>query len=138
MQLAHHLNKAERFKYLRTIRSEVGFFFLKVLTNSNGALLNNGVFTCPESGLYKFQAYSVTKGDKKLFLEVFKNNVLVASLWAHSANAAAGNAVVLELPKGHEVKVMTRSSYNVSIYGAPDQIYTTFSGVQLDSVASKI
>lgn len=64
----------------------------------------------------------------------------MASLWAHtsSSNAAAGNAVVLELSKGDEVKVMTRSSYNVSIYGAPGQIYTTFSGVQLDSsVTSK-
>lgn len=110
------------------------FLFYKTLFN-HGGNLNHGVFTCQEDGLYKFQAYALTKTNAKLFLEVLKNNDVVASLWGHTPGdyASAGNAVVLQLSAGDVVKVVTRASHEMALYGQQGQIYTTFSGVQLDS-----
>ncbi|XP_053379495.1 uncharacterized protein LOC123526879 [Mercenaria mercenaria] len=110
--------------------------FSVVITNHQAASLNSGVFTCSEAGLYKFQVYSLTKSDTNVFLELYVNDKLVASLWGHTPGdyAAAGNAVILPLMSGDFVKVMSRSQYAVNVYGTPDEIYTTFTGVQLGSL----
>ncbi|XP_060608068.1 uncharacterized protein LOC132760165 [Ruditapes philippinarum] len=110
--------------------------FPVVILNHAQAQLNNGVFTCSQDGLYKFQVYSLTKTDSNLFLELYVNDKLVATLWAHTPGdyAAAGNAVILALMNGDFVKVITRSQYSINMYGTPDEIYTTFTGVQLGSL----
>jgi hypothetical protein len=83
--------------------------------------------------------YALTKSNTNVFLELYQNDVLVASLWGHTPNdyAAAGNAVVLPLEVGDVVKVMSRSQYDVSVYGTPNEVYTTFTGVQLGSLAMR-
>jgi hypothetical protein len=120
----------------QTVLSLVLKFIFKVILNHAQAQLNNGVFTCSQDGLYKFQVYSLTKTDSNLFLELYVNDKLVATLWAHTPGeyAAAGNAVILALMNGDFVKVMTRSQYSINMYGTPDEIYTTFTGVQLGSL----
>ncbi|XP_053378610.1 uncharacterized protein LOC128548191 [Mercenaria mercenaria] len=109
---------------------------LVVITNHRQANLNSGVFTCTEDGMYKFQVYSLTKSNSNLFLELYVNSKLVASLWGHTPGdyAAAGNAVILSLKSGDVVEVMSRSQYAVNIFGTPNQIYTTFIGIQLGSL----
>ncbi|XP_045163918.2 uncharacterized protein LOC123528253 [Mercenaria mercenaria] len=110
--------------------------FTVVITNHRQANLNSGVFTCTEEGMYKFQVYSLTWSNTNLFLELYVNSKLVASLQGHTPGdyAAAGNAVILPLKSGDAVKVMSRSQYASNIFGTPDQIYTTFTGVQLGSL----
>ncbi|KAL3854092.1 hypothetical protein ACJMK2_013371 [Sinanodonta woodiana] len=95
--------------------------------------LSSGVFTCPARGVYKFQVYSLTASGKRLWLELYKNKKLVASVYGYTPNnyAAAANAVILFLKEGDEIFVKTRDKYDVMFFGTPDQIYTTFSGVRL-------
>lgn len=109
--------------------------FSLVITNHHEAHLNAGEFTCTENGLYKFQVYSLTKSDSSLFLEIYVNNKLLASLWGHTKGdyASAGNAVITSLVVGDVVSVKTRSQHAVNIYGKSGQIYTTFTGVQIDT-----
>lgn len=84
-------------------------------------------------GLYKFQVYSLTKSNTKLFLELKLNNVVVATLWGYTVGdyAAAGNAVILQLEEGDTVWVQTRDDVAVDLYGTSEEIYTTFTGLQL-------
>ncbi|KAL3854209.1 hypothetical protein ACJMK2_013487 [Sinanodonta woodiana] len=95
--------------------------------------LSSGVFTCPVDGVYKFQVYSLTASDKRLWLELYKNEELVASVYGYTPDnyAAAANAAILFLKEGDEIFVKTRNEYDVMVFGTPDQIYTTFSGVRL-------
>ena len=97
--------------------------------------VTGGQFICARPGLYKFQVYSLSRSDANLYLELYQNGDLVASLWAHTHNdyAAAGNAVILNLNEGDTVQVKTRSQNAVDLYGTAGQVYTTFSGVQLKS-----
>ncbi|XP_060608125.1 uncharacterized protein LOC132760217 [Ruditapes philippinarum] len=108
----------------------------KVITNHHQANVNAGEFTCTENGLYKFQVYSLTKSNSSLFLELYVNNKLLASLWGHTTGdyASAGNAVITSLVEGDVVSVKTRSQRAVNIFGKAGQIYTTFTGVQLGSL----
>lgn len=98
--------------------------------------LISGVFTCAVPGLYKFQVYSLTKSNTKLFLELKLNNVVVATLWGYTVGdyAAAGNAVILQLEEGDTVWVQTRDDVAVDLYGTSEEIYTTFTGLQLSSL----
>lgn len=61
--------------------------------------------------------------------------MVVATLWGYTSGdyAAAGNAVVLKLAAGDTVKVLSRESRSVNLYGTGSEIYTTFTGVQLGS-----
>jgi len=95
--------------------------------------LNSGVFACTEQGVYKFQIYSLTKTDTQLFLELVHNGAVVASLWGYTTAdyAAAGNAVILTLAEGDNVWVETLDNLPVDLYGATDEIYTTFTGVKM-------
>lgn len=101
------------------------------------AAVKDGVFTCTEPGLYKFQVFSLTKINSRLFLELYHNDEVVATLWGYTTSdyAAAGNAVVLELAEGDTVKVLSRDQYAVELFGTNEEIYTTFTGVQLGSNA---
>ncbi|XP_060578092.1 EMILIN-2-like [Ruditapes philippinarum] len=76
-----------------------------------------------------------TKSDSSLFLEIYVNNQLLASLWGHTKGvyASAGNAVITSLVDGDVVSVKTRSQHAVNIYGKSGQIYTAFTGVQIDT-----
>ena len=103
--------------------------------------LTSGQFICYANGIHKFQLYALTKNDSNVWLELYKNNDLMVSVWAHTKGdyADSGNVVVLELNVGDTVYVKTRDYENISLYGEPDQIYTTFTGVFLgDSFQSKI
>lgn len=107
-----------------------------MITSHGSPNLNSGVFVCTKEGLYKFQVYALTKSDSNLYLELYHNNALVASLWGHTPGdfAAAGNAVILPLKTGDTVEVKVKTDYEVHIYGTRDEIYTTFTGVQLGSL----
>ena len=98
----------------------------------------NGVFTCRGSGNFKCQVYSLaTRTDIKMFLEIWHNNNRVASLYGHVTNefGAGGNCVVLSLSDGDTVQVKTRINNQVALVGAADEVYSTFTCVQIGSEA---
>jgi len=91
------------------------------------------VFECTESGIYKFQVYSLTQTNTQLFLQLVRDGFVVATLWGYTSGdyAAAGNAVIIQLSEEDRVWVETRDNIPVDLYGASDEIYTTFTGVKL-------
>ena len=107
--------------------------FQAITTIGTNGQLTSGKFITQSAGTYKFQFYALTQNNTNVWLELYKNNDIVASVFAHSYGdyAATGNGVVLQLKTGDEVYVWTRSNYNTALYGGADQIYTTFTGVYL-------
>jgi len=63
------------------------------------------------------------------------NGKLVASSYGYSTGtyADSGNSAMLHLTTGDRVYIKAHDDYDNALYGAPDQIYTTFTGVLLDS-----
>jgi hypothetical protein len=99
--------------------------------------ISGGVFTCRDGGIYKCQVYSLALADLKMFLELWHNSERVASLYGHVSGAygAGGNCVVLALNEGDTVQVKTRINYDVGVWGSADQVYNTFTCVQIGSEA---
>ena len=95
--------------------------------------ITKGVFTCTREGYFKFQVYGTTYGTGRLFLEIFANSSLVASLYSHTTSdyVTAGNAVIVYLKVGDTVQVKTKGTYPVALYGSGNT--NTFTGVELGS-----
>lgn len=45
--------------------------------------------------------------------------------------ADAGNTAILHLSSGYQVYIKTRNNRQVDLFGAPNQVYSTFSGTPL-------
>uniref|UniRef100_A0A194AMF8 Putative complement C1q tumor necrosis factor-related protein 4-like protein n=1 Tax=Pinctada fucata TaxID=50426 RepID=A0A194AMF8_PINFU len=119
-QTSHlHITKGDKIVYNKNI-TEIG-------ANVDPT---TGVFTCQIPGVYVFSMYSLTRSDGELWLELMKNNELVASIYAYTYAdyADAGNAAVLKLQKGDTVYVKAHDDYDNSLYGEASQIYTTLTG----------
>ncbi|KAK7501522.1 hypothetical protein BaRGS_00007326 [Batillaria attramentaria] len=86
-----------------------------------------GVYTVPVSGEYVVFLHGLAEFDGQLYLELYQNSNYILSAYAHTlANyGAASNAAVLPLNKGDEVTVLGKGSS--ILYGASDEVYTTFS-----------
>ncbi|XP_060602559.1 uncharacterized protein LOC132755684 [Ruditapes philippinarum] len=99
--------------------------------------ISGGVFTCKDGGVYKCQVYSLASPNLKTFLELWHNSQRVASLYGHVSghNGAGGNSVVLDLNEGDIVQVKTRTNYQVDIFAYTNEIYNTFTCVQIGSEA---
>ena len=82
------------------------YFLIQIVTNQQ-ADLSSGIFTCSSAGIYKLQVYALTRSDESLFLELYHNEQLVASLWARTKHdyADGGNAAILNLNTGDTVQV---------------------------------
>ena len=54
-------------------------------------------------------------------------------MWGHTQGdyADSGNAAIVELTEGDTVYVQSRDQYDVSLFGAPDEIYTTMTATYL-------
>ncbi|XP_045178996.2 complement C1q-like protein 4 [Mercenaria mercenaria] len=106
----------------------------KVYTNVGGGYdATTGVFTCPTAGLYTFQFHTLAHQDKSSWLELYKNQEYIASIYGHTVNdfASGGNSVVLQLTVGDTVYIKAvDNSYgtDTNLYGQPDEVYSTFSG----------
>nr|AGI44588.1 C1q domain containing protein [Azumapecten farreri] len=109
----------------------------KIITDFQANVGSDGVFNASRDGLYAFHFYSLTRQNKELWLELYKNTQLICSAYAHTPSASgfadAGNSALLYLTRGDIVYVKAHDQYANSIYGAADEIYTTFTGVLIHS-----
>ena len=105
----------------------------EITSSGEEGKLTSGRFVCRVAGVYKFQVYTLTKTDAKIWLELYKNNDLVVSVWGHTQGdyADSGNAAIVELTEGDTVYVQSRDQYDVSLFGASDEIYTTMTATYL-------
>lgn len=65
-----------------------------------------------------------------MWMDLYKNKEYIVSIYAYTFNdwSDGGNTVILELQKGDLIFVKAVDDYNNWIYGAADEVYTTFSG----------
>ena len=113
--------------------------FDKTILNVGATLNNNNtLFTCTVPGLYAFHFYALTDVGDELWLSLYKNNNdLLSTAYSHSPSSTgygdAGNSAIVDLNVGDTVSVRAHDAFHNAIYGASDEIYTTFSGVLIDS-----
>ncbi|XP_033729112.1 uncharacterized protein LOC117318192 [Pecten maximus] len=121
--------------HLHLIQGEI-LNYNKLITSVDSVVNNAGVFQANKKGLYAFHFYSLTRQNTELWLELYKNTDLICSAYAHnpssSGYADAGNSALLFLNIGDTVYVKAHDAYDNTLYGASDEIYTTFTGVLLD------
>lgn len=125
--VAHaHLTKGEIVTYNKDI------------TNINAIFTSDGKFQVQIPGIYSFHFYSLSRSDAEIWLEFYKNEDYLVSIYAYTASdwADAGNTVILELQAGDTIYVKAADDYDNSLYGAAGEIYTTFTGELLFSEAS--
>ena len=124
-----------RMSHLQLSNGEV-MTYDKTITNINSNFNFNGEFICQTAGLYMFHFYAVTKSDEHVWLEMFKNDQYIVSIYGRTPNdyVDAGNSVLLNLAKGDLVYIKARDQYDNVIFGAGDQVYTTFTGVLLAGI----
>ncbi|XP_011442511.2 complement C1q-like protein 4 isoform X1 [Magallana gigas] len=112
----------------------------RIFTNvGTGYDSNTGKFRCPTSGVYVFQFHSVANQDKTIWTELWHNGYYICSMYGHTSSdyASGGNSVVLRLTKGDEVYVKAVDPTNgaaTNMYGASDEVYSTFSGYMVAPV----
>lgn len=105
----------------------------KVYSNHGGGFdQSTGVFTAKVAGVYVFNFHSLAQQDEEVWLELYHNMQYVNSLYGHAPHGWAGgsNTAALMLNVGDTVYVNMKDT-NTMIYGATDEIYSTFSGYLL-------
>ena len=109
--------------------------FNEHLLNIGANVDPNGVFTCVQPGLYAFHFYSLAKLGQEMWLDIYKNNMSVGTAYGYTTGSYgdAGNSVILTLVAGDTVYIRVHDRYTNALYGADHEIYTTFTGVLLDS-----
>ena len=110
----------------------------KEITNINSQFTSDGKFQAPVDGIYSFHFYALSRSDSEVWIEFYKNEDYLASTYAYTASdwADAGNTLILELQAGDTVYVKAVDDYDNSLYGAANEIYTTFTGELLFSEKS--
>lgn len=117
--------------------------FNKRITEFGATFDADGAFVCQTPGLYAFTFYGLTEQNWELWLEMMKNDQLIASIYAYTYAdyADAGNAAILHLNVGDKVYLKAHDDYDQTLFGQGDQVYTTFTGellfadnVELDAI----
>ncbi|XP_062587135.1 uncharacterized protein LOC134248757 [Saccostrea cucullata] len=104
--------------------------FNKRITDIGASFDSEGSFICKTPGIYAFSFYGLTEQNSKLWLEMMKNDHLIASIFAYNVAdyADAGNAVIVHLNIGDKVYVKAHNNSVHTLYGRTNQIYNTFTG----------
>lgn len=106
----------------------------KIITNLSAEFHSLGSFVCRRPGLYAFHFFSLAHSQSRTWIELFKNTDYVCSIFGYTSHgyADAGNSVLLHLNEYDIVSIKSHPSYDTTLYGTGDQIYTTFTGVLLN------
>lgn len=98
-----------------------------------------GHFTAKESGVYVFHFHALSRSDAHIWVDLYHDYHYIDSLYGGSDDeyATGSNTAALNLVAGDIVFLKSRQPSN-SYYGAPDQVYCTFSGYKLDTTEELI
>lgn len=89
---------------------------------------STGVFTAPIPGLYMFTAVLLSENSKSLYRHIWKNNEPLAGTYVTDQGYKAGTlTVVLQLKKGDEVYVKSKTEFHGDVYSDRDK-FSTFTG----------
>ncbi|XP_062576236.1 uncharacterized protein LOC134238128 [Saccostrea cucullata] len=120
----------------------------KTITNiGSGYNTTTGTFTAPVEGTYLFHFHALAHENTDFWLELFHNEHYVISSYGYTEGsyADAGNTAVLHLKKGyirHSKNQLSRPGYirsrTARLYGASNELYTTFCGALLSPTVKKI
>uniref|UniRef100_K1R8I1 Complement C1q-like protein 3 n=1 Tax=Magallana gigas TaxID=29159 RepID=K1R8I1_MAGGI len=114
--------------------------FDRVFSNRGGVYSPvSGHFTAKESGVYVFHFHALSRSDAHIWVDLYHDYHYIDSLYGGSDDeyATGSNAAALNLVAGDIVFLKSRQPSN-SYYGAPDQVYCTFSGYKLDTTEELI
>ncbi|XP_062597420.1 uncharacterized protein LOC134258848, partial [Saccostrea cucullata] len=112
----------------------------KAFTNIGSAYnTTTGTFTAPVEGTYLFHFHALAYENTDFWLELFHNENYVISSYGYTEGsyADAGNTAVLHLKKGDIVKTNARLGTTARLYGASNELYTTFCGALLSPTVKK-
>ncbi|KAJ8300845.1 hypothetical protein KUTeg_022364 [Tegillarca granosa] len=103
--------------------------FTKIITNVGGGLnASDGVFYCPEPGLYYFFV-NIMSVSNDAYAEIHKNDKRVVFVFTDSNGSNTGksgsNSVIVQLDRGDRVSVKSHSSYKFHFYA------TYFTGIKI-------
>lgn len=80
--------------------------------------------------VFHFHAYS-TNRDAVMWLELLHNDAVTVSLSGYNSHTVASNTVMLKLRQNDRVEVRSKEQQQFSLFGLPDQVYSTFTGYLL-------
>jgi len=66
-----------------------------------------------------------------MWLELLQNDVVTVSLSGYNSHTVASNTVILKLRQNDRVEVKSREMQTFSLFGLPDQVYSTLTGYLL-------
>ena len=85
--------------------------------------------------MFHIHAYD-SNTDKAMWLELLHNNNVTISISGYNSHTSGGNTVMLKLNKYDRVEVKGRDRQAFSLFGLPDQIYSTFTGYLLVPISA--
>lgn len=99
------------------------------VNDQDGYSTSTGIFTCPVPGLYvfHFHAYSSNR-DKVMWLDLLHNDNVMASVSGYNSHTVSSQTVMLKLRKGDRVQIQSKEQQEFTLFGLPDQVYSTFTG----------
>lgn len=109
----------------------------KVFVNEqNGYDATTGTFNAPVTGVYifHFHAYNTNK-DSVMWLELHHNDQATISLSGYNSHTVGSNTVMLKLRKNDRVAVKSHEQQSFSLFGLPDQVYSTFTGYLVEEMS---
>lgn len=128
-KVAFHVNLG---KDLRNLKPKAVVIFDKVILNIGKAYSpSNGLFTCPEDGVYSFTWTALTSPNNSFESDFVVNGKVVAGNRASAYNdkeyQPATKTVVVELKKGDVANVAAHGNYAKHIY----PFWSSYSGFRV-------
>ena len=80
--------------------------------------------------MFHIHAYD-SNTDKAMWLELLHNSNVTVSVSGYNSHTSGGNSVMLKLNKYDRIEVKGRDRQTFSLFGLPDQIYSTLTGYLL-------
>ena len=114
-----------------TVTSGTNVVYNKVITDVANIYDNStGVVSAKSPGIYIIHFFSLSRNGEEIYLELYHNSNFVCALYNYAENewTHAGNTAILHLKTGDTVSVKAAVGYDNSIYGGPDEVYSSFSG----------
>lgn len=106
---------------------------VKLLDVTNAFDVKSSIFTTPSAGIYIFHFYGLSMQQEELWHDMFVNEEYICSARSKTNYewSSSGNTVILHLQSKDNVTIKAHADTDSYLFGNADQIFTSFSGVQI-------